>query len=125
MPLDARRLRATALLRHVGQFVRQQTPARNGRWRILPGSEYDVVPDGVGACPQRARRRGGGTRYPRVVTEPPSSFGATLALVVALALLAAAAYVGLALGETGGATILALISAGAFSGWVKARKSSP
>jgi hypothetical protein len=60
------------------------------------------------------------------LTEPQakksSTAGETLALVVGVALLAAAAYVGLVVGEPAGAAILALIAAGALSGWVKARR---
>ena len=51
-----------------------------------------------------------------------TSLGTTLALVVGLALIAGAAYVGLVAGEPIGATILALIGASALGGWAKARR---
>jgi hypothetical protein len=51
-----------------------------------------------------------------------TSFGQTLSLVVGVALLAGAAYVGLVVGEPIGATILVLIGASALAGWVKARR---
>ena len=50
-----------------------------------------------------------------------STIGERIALAIAIALLAGAAYVGLQMREPGGAAILALISASAFSGWLKAR----
>ena len=48
--------------------------------------------------------------------------GKTIALVVGIGLVGAAAYVGLVAGEPAGATILALIGASALAGWVKARR---
>jgi hypothetical protein len=56
------------------------------------------------------------------VKERESSSGTTLALLVGVALLGGAAYVGLVVGEPLGATILVLIGASALAGWVKARK---
>ena len=55
-------------------------------------------------------------------SERPGSAGQTLALVVGVGLLGAAAYVGLVVGEPAGATILVLIGASALAGWVKARR---